>query len=204
MSGAVDELPGGWSLTTLGEVFKWGSGGTPKSTVSAYYHGDIPWAVIGDLNDGMLWETKRTITAEGLHDSTAKMASSGSLLVAMYGSIGKLAIAGRALATNQAIAFARTFPIDVRYVFWYLLSRRRDLSLLGKGGTQQNISQTVLKAFPFVVAPLQEQPRIVAAIEEHLSRLDAAVAALERMREELPRYRAAVLKAACYGKLVET
>ncbi len=49
--------------------------------------------------------------------------------------------------------------------------------------------------------PLAEQRRIVAAIEEHLSRLDAAVGALERVRTALPRYRAAVLKAGCEGAL---
>src|SRR5207249_4795828 len=48
--------------------------------------------------------------------------------------------------------------------------------------------------------PAAEQRRIVAAIEEHLSRLEAAVGALERVRAALPRYRAAVLKAACEGR----
>jgi type I restriction enzyme S subunit len=51
------------------------------------------------------------------------------------------------------------------------------------------------------VPPLAEQRRIVAAIEEHLSRLDAAVAGLKRVQAQLPRYRAAVLSAAVEGNL---
>ncbi len=54
------------------------------------------------------------------------------------------------------------------------------------------------------VAPVNEQRRIVATIEEQFSRLDAGVAALERVRANLKRYRAAVLKAAMEGKLTET
>jgi type I restriction enzyme S subunit len=53
------------------------------------------------------------------------------------------------------------------------------------------------------VAPTSEQKRIVEKIEELLSDLDAGVAALERARANLKRYRAAVLKAAVEGKLTE-
>ena len=53
------------------------------------------------------------------------------------------------------------------------------------------------------VAPLDEQRRIVAKIEELFSDLDAGVAALERAKANLKRYRAAVLKAAVEGKLTE-
>src|SRR5206468_2460966 len=53
------------------------------------------------------------------------------------------------------------------------------------------------------VAPLPEQHRIVAAIEQQFTRLEASVAALQRARTKLKRYRAAVLKAAVEGKLTE-
>jgi len=49
-----------------------------------------------------------------------------------------------------------------------------------------------------------EQRRIVEAIDAHFTRLDAAVSALERVRANLKRYRASVLKAACEGRLVPT
>jgi type I restriction enzyme S subunit len=56
---------------------------------------------------------------------------------------------------------------------------------------------------PFLIPPLAEQRRIVAKIEELFSDLDAGVATLERVRSNLKRYRAAVLKAAVEGKLTE-
>ncbi|MBI1792684.1 MAG: restriction endonuclease subunit S [Chloroflexi bacterium] len=50
--------------------------------------------------------------------------------------------------------------------------------------------------------PLSEQERIVSRIEELLSDLEAGVAALERVRAGLKRYKASVLKAAVTGKLL--
>jgi type I restriction enzyme S subunit len=56
---------------------------------------------------------------------------------------------------------------------------------------------------PFLIAPLAEQARIVAKIEELFSDLDTGVAALKRAKANLKRYRASVLKAAVEGKLTE-
>jgi len=52
--------------------------------------------------------------------------------------------------------------------------------------------------------PLPEQHRIVSALDDYFSRLDAATAALERARRNLVRYRASVLHAAVTGRLVPT
>ena len=196
-------LPNDWVLTTLGEAFKWGSGGTPKRTDTRFYGGNIPWLIIGDLNDGVVTDSQTTITEEGLKESSTKWVEPGSILLAMYGSIGKLGIAGRRLTTNQAIAFTKPDPVDAKYLFYYLMYTRGDLASLGKGATQKNISQTVIKAFPFVLAPQGQQKRIVAEIEKQFSRLDEAVATLKRDKANLKRYKAAALKAAVEGRLVE-
>jgi type I restriction enzyme S subunit len=187
---------------TLADVARWSSGGTPKAGTTAYYGGPIPWAVIGDLNDGVVTSTASTITEAGLSNSSAKVVPTGTLLVAMYGSIGKLGIAGIPMATNQAIACAVPNPdVDTQYLFHYLKSQREDLLLAGKGGAQQNISQTVLKAWPIPVPPLDEQRRLAIwldGIDGHRAsiqdRLAAACAIVDRLR-------GAVLAAACSGRL---
>ena len=167
-----EKLPKGWAWCRLGDCFEWGSGGTPKSTIKEYYDGDIPWLVIGDLNDSYINSSERTITKLGLQNSSAKLVPKGTLLIAMYGSIGKLGIANRELATNQAIAFALENEINMKYLFYYLLSIRSDLNRLGKGATQLNISQTVLKSYPFPIPPLAEQHRIVQQIETYFTAFD--------------------------------
>ena len=88
------DLPQGWKWVTLNDIAEWGSGGTPKSTNPAYYGGNIPWLIIGDLNDGIIKSSTGTITELGLKESSAKKVPIGAILIAMYGSIGKLGIAG--------------------------------------------------------------------------------------------------------------
>ena len=72
------------------------------------------------------------------------------------------------------------------------------------GSTMMHINRGPFLAHPFWIAPLPEQHRIVAAIETHFSRLDAAVAALTRAKANVKRARASVLKAAVEGRLVPT
>lgn len=191
---------------TLGEVAEWGSGGTPKRTELRYFGGSIPWLVIGDLNDGTVSASTTQITEEGLRASAAKWIPQGAVLLAMYGSIGKLGIAGIPLTTNQAIAHAivRDEVVESRYLFWYLRSIRRHLKAAGKGGTQQNISQTVIKALPIPIPPRDIQHQIVDFVEGQISRVDDVMHLLTSARRKLGAYAGSVLAAACHGRLRES
>ncbi len=168
-------IPDGWTWRSLSQIATLGSGGTPTARQAEYYGGPIPWAVIGDLNDGVVRETRLSITDAGLANSSAKMVPTGTILLAMYGSIGKLGIAGQAMATNQAIASIVPGPaVDDKFLFHYLRHQRTLLDAQGKGATQRNISQTILKPWVIPTPPLAEQRRIVEILEGHLSHLDAA------------------------------
>ena len=193
----MSNAPSEWLELTLGEVADWGSGGTPTAGRADYYGGDIPWAVIGDLDDGPLRTTSNTITGKGLAESSAKIVPEGSVLIAMYGSIGKLGLPTGVLATNQAIAFAvpKAGVLDRGYLFWYLMYQRDALAQAGKGVAQKNISQTILKAWPITLPPLDEQRRIVAILEDHLSRLEEGSAGIQRVMRLSVRYRDSTLRA---------
>lgn len=189
-------LPDGWLVKPMTEVVTWSSGGTPKATEKSYYeNGTIPWLVIGDLNDGLVTKAQTKITDAGLTNSNAKMIPPNTLLVAMYGSIGKLGVTGMPCCTNQAIAYARELHgVTTKYMFYYLSLMKPTLISLGKGGTQKNISLTVLKSLNLTVPPFDEQSRIIARIEELFSELDKAVDTLKTTKEQLEVYRQAVLK----------
>lgn len=155
-------------MVPLGEIASLGSGGTPKRSVSSYFGNDYPWLSIADLNDGFVTDAKEGLTTEGLNNSSAKLVAVGSILIAMYGSIGKLGISQVELCTSQAIAFATPHPdiVDRRYLFHFLLSERSSLQRRGRGGTQQNISQGDLKAWRVPLPPLDEQRRIAAILDK--------------------------------------
>ena len=192
-----------WETKKMPDVVKWSSGGTPKATVKEYYeNGDIPWLIIGDLNDGIVNTSATKITELGLNNSSAKLVPAGTLLIAMYGSIGKLGITGMECCTNQAIAFAKEmYGVTTEYMFYYLSLMKSKLISLGKGGTQKNISLTVLNSIDVVVPPITEQQRIVDRIEELFSQLDSAVETLNKTKQQLAVYRQAVLKEAFEGNL---
>lgn len=196
-----NHLPQGWEIKKMPDVVKWGSGGTPKATVREYYeNGTIPWLIIGDLNDGIVTESASKITQAGLENSSAKMIPAGTLLVAMYGSIGKLGITSIECCTNQAIAFAKELHgVTTQYMYYYMMLMKSKLISMGKGGTQKNISQTVLNSLDVIVPPTPEQKRIVSQIEESLSQLDSAVETLKKTKQQLEIYRQAVLKEAFQG-----
>lgn len=72
------------------------------------------------------------------------------------------------------------------------------------GTTRAKLPQGPMREIQLLVPPIDEQHRIVAAIEAHFSRIDAAVAALTRAKANVKRARASVLKAAVEGRLVPT
>jgi len=201
------QLPEGWKKTTLGAEFEWSSGGTPKSGVPAYYeNGSIHWLNISDLNDGLVSYAEKKITELGLQESSAKIVPQGAVLIAIYGSIGKLGINTIPLATNQAICFTKKIPEYIlnKFLFYYLLSIRNQLISMGKGGTQQNISQTVLKGVPFFYPTSKEtQQAIVNKIESLFDEIDEGIGRLKTAAQQIQQYRQSLLKNAFNGEFTK-
>lgn len=180
----------GWKKYTLAEIGTWGSGGTPAKTHPEYYDGDIPWLVIGDLNDGLILKSQNRITELGLRNSSSKLLEIGTVLIAMYGSIGKLGLTGIRCATNQAIAFCNPNPeiVSAEYLMLLLKGIQPDLIGYGQGATQKNISQTILKRHEIKVPSLASQQRIVNSVEEIKSisnSLIRARSANDKLRESV-------------------
>jgi len=202
----VSELSPGWAKIALEELGSWGSGGTPKRTDSRFYlSGTIPWLVIGDLNDGVVTQAQTYITEEGLFNSSAKLLPPNTLLVAMYGSIGKLGITKIECATNQAIAFCIPDQkiIELRYLFHALKHSKNELTAQGQGVAQKNISQTILKAHQIPVAPRREQNLIANKLDALIARVDACRNRLDRVSPILKQFRQSVVNAATSGELTK-
>ncbi len=193
-------------LRPLGELCKTTSGGTPSRSKPQYFEGIIPWVKSGELPDGIVIQNSEYISDEAISNSSAKLLPAGTLLVALYGAtVGKLGILSRPAATNQAVcAIFPSEAIDTKFLFWYLFAKRAWLIGQAAGGAQPNISQGVVRSLLVPVVPLAAQHEIVAEIEKQFSRLDEAVANLQRVKTNLKRYKASVLKDAVEGRLVPT
>lgn len=194
-----------WRFLPIKDFAHTTSGGTPKRGVAEYYNGNVPWVKSGDLNDGYLNKVDEYITELGLEKSSAKLFKPGTLLIALYGAtIGRLSILNFEASTNQAVCgISVPDDVDVKYLFYYLLSIRQKLIDQGKGGAQPNINQQIVKATVVPLAPPEQQKRIVAKIEELFSHIDAGIEALKKTKQLLKQYRQSVLKAAVTGELTK-
>lgn len=199
-------VPDSWCWVRIGELCNVVSGGTPKTSDPRNFEGGtIPWITPADLS-GYSGKTivagRRNITSRGLEASSAQMMPAGSVLFSSRAPVGYVVIAANAVSTNQGFkSFVPPEGVLPDYLYYYL-RRARPLALeLSSGTTFQEISGRRARQIPVALAPSNEQRRIVAKIEELFSDLDAGVAALERARANLKRYRAAVLKAAVEGRL---
>lgn len=175
-------MPEGWRDARLGDVASWYSGGTPTAGTSDYYGGMIPWAVIADLNDGVVIETASSITEAGLAAIGGRVAPVDAVMVSMYGTIGRVGRAGRPMATNQAIAWAVVDRTAVRpeFLMLWLRHSRPVLDLLGRGATQRNINREIIRGITMPIPPLEAQNRIVDLIATVDQMIEASFVVAEK------------------------
>jgi len=195
-------LPEAWRWATIGEVARTSSGGTPSRSNAAYFGGDIPFVKIGDLNDGLITEVAENLTEEGVANSSAKLLPAGTLLMAIYGSIGKLGILGIEATTNQAICAFEPRLVERDFLYWYLRFQRDKLLGSGYGGTQDNISQKFLKPLPIPLPPRDEQRRIVEKITDVMATADESEQELRQALDLTTALRRSALYRAMIGELV--
>jgi type I restriction enzyme S subunit len=190
----------GWSRLPLARLGTWGSGGTPTASRKEFYNnGSIPWAVIGDLNNGIMTDTSSKITRKALASSSAKLIPKNAVLIAMYGaSIGKTAITGIECTTNQAIAhcIVDESVVSAEYFFLVAKSLKKHLIKVGKGAAQPNISQTVLKHLLIDVPQLNAQQIVVSKVNEFMAVCDQLESELKARSEVAEKFARSAVNAA--------
>lgn len=155
----------------LGDLCDIRSGGTPRREESGFYGGPIAWAKIGDLEraDGLVASTEESLTDEGLAAIRGRLFPPGTVLLAMYGSVGKVAVAGTAMATNQAILGIQVRKPELlspEFLRRWLQQIQSKLIFDARGVTQQNISATLVRDLRIPLPPLAEQRQIAAVLDK--------------------------------------
>ena len=170
------EIPENWRWTKLGLIGDWGAGATPDRGKSEYYkNGTIPWIKTGELNDSVITTAEEYITEMALKKCSLRMNKMNDVLIAMYGAtIGKVAIAGFDLTTNQACCACTPFEgIYNYYLFYFLKANKPDFVKQSAGGAQPNISRTKIIDTVFPLPPIEEQQRIVEKLNTILPIIDS-------------------------------
>ena len=116
------EIPENWVWVRMGQIGDWGAGSTPQRGNTNYYNGNILWLKTGELNNGIVYDTEEKVTQKAFQDCSLRMNKIGDVLIAMYGAtIGKLAIVGKELTTNQACCGCTPYLIYNWYLFYPII-----------------------------------------------------------------------------------
>ncbi|MBO1515851.1 restriction endonuclease subunit S [Psychrobacter halodurans] len=158
-------VPNGWKVKSLQDIATISSGGTPSRSQPSYWeNGTIPWVTTAEVNYQTIIDTEQKITKEGLDNSSAKLYSKDTILMAMYGqgkTRGQVAKLGIEASTNQACAAIQlkdNFNVDFYYQL--LASQYKRIRHLANSGGQKNLSSTIIKEILVPTPPLPEQQKI--------------------------------------------
>jgi type I restriction enzyme S subunit len=184
----------GWeksSLVSLLKILK--SGGTPNTSRSDFYGGEIPFVAIEDMSASRkyLWDTVKTLTEEGLKNSNAWIVPKDSLLYSIYATLGIVRINKIPVATNQAILamIVNDEVVNQEYLYYWLEYIRNSIVNLSSQTTQSNLSATTVK--PFIVQHpkgKKEQTQIAAilsTIDRAIEQTEAIIAKQQRIKTGL-------------------
>lgn len=181
--------------TRLKRVASLAAGGTPTVDEPTFWDesGGVPWVSIGDMSDGRPVETtSRRVSATGIASKRLPVGRPGTLLFAMYASIGAVGELAVEATWNQALLGIepRNGLADRRFIRYWLEHLRPTLSALSRSNTQDNLNAEQVGNFPYPMMPPNEQRAIADYLDTETARIDALITKKRRMIELLDERRA--------------
>ena len=164
-------IPEDWEVKKFNKFSKFYSGGTPLTSKSEYYGGEIPFIKSGEIYYD---RTEQFLTQEGLNNSSAKLVYRGDLLYALYGAnSGEVAISQLEGAINQAILCIQQNKDEAETIYLYNYLKLEKSNIINKflQGGQGNLSADIIKNLQIPLPPLPEQKKIA----DCLSTWDCAI-----------------------------
>jgi type I restriction enzyme S subunit len=153
----LGRIPKGWEVGSILRQADLLSGGTPKTDVSAYWNGDIPWASAKDVSqcgEAFLVSTERNITNRGVEESSTKIIPAHTTVVVARGATtGRLTMFGHSMAMNQTCYGLRSrvgAPFSLYCNAKYFIDR---LVQGGHGSIFDTITTSTFEATDVLLAP---------------------------------------------------
>jgi type I restriction enzyme S subunit len=169
-------------LVSLGEVCTVLNGGTPDTKIREFWDGPHAWitpAEMGNLTNPFLAISRRTLSDEGLRNSSAQLLPRHSVIMSSRAPIGHLVINEVPMASNQGCkGLIPNSDLNYKYLYYFLFSNKEYLNSLGSGTTFAEISGTKLKTVQIPLPSLEKQQEIV-------EKLDSAFAEIHTMGEAI-------------------
>ncbi|MGD9792639.1 MAG: restriction endonuclease subunit S [Acidimicrobiia bacterium] len=204
----MTDLPTGWAATTLGDATE-----TTRPICygvlkpGPFVADGVPLVRIVDIADyRLVLDEAHRISHQLDEEFSRSRLQGGEVLLSIQGTVGRAAICPLEAAGANVSRTVAVIDPDRRFVKRYLLFYFWHLSCEGSyeagGTTRASLNISTIREMVVPMPPVAEQERIVTAIEEAFSKLDAGEAALRNVRRLLKRMRESILTAAVTGRLV--
>lgn len=182
-----------WKKYQLSEVINLIGGGTPKTSVSEYWNGEIPWLSVVDFgNKGKyVYETEKYITDKGLKESSTKILKKGQLIISARGTVGELAVLGREMAFNQSCYGITAKELAENDFLYYLLKFNiKQLKQNTHGSVFDTLTRQSFESIEVEIPNLKTQQRIASI----LSSIDDAIELNQQINKTLEEMAIAIFK----------
>ncbi len=171
----LGEIPEGWEVGTLNDAIEILSGGTPRTSESGFWDGDIPWYTAKDapaLSDIFVVTTERAITQAGVDNSSTKILPAGTTIITARGTVGRLACLGIPMAMNQTcygVRGASGYP-DY-FTYWNVRNTVSDLRARTHGTVFDTITRETFKIAETLMAPLDVAEAFESVVKPTMKRI---------------------------------
>lgn len=200
-------LPEGWRWAKMGDVCHLKTGGTPSKSDALNFGGDIKWLVSGDVSQGEISDCMGRITMDGMAKSNAALLPPGSVMIALNGqgkTRGTVALLCVEATCNQSLV--AMIPRDrsellPRFLLYHFQMRYKELRDLTGDSHRSGLNIGILNRLEVILAPFDEQQRIVALIKEQLAAIEQARTAAEAELKAINTLPVALLRRAFNGEL---
>lgn len=163
-----------WKEMKISDLVEVIGGGTPKTTISEYWNGTIPWLSVKDFNTGnrFVYNTEKCISEIGLNNSSTKMLDKGEIIISARGTVGALAQLGKSMAFNQSCYGLRANSITSNdFIYYSLKNIMGSIKQNTHGSVFDTITKDTFDILKISLPPLPEQK----AIAHILSTLDQKI-----------------------------
>lgn len=174
---------GTWKKEMLGKCASMCSGGTPDTKNEKYYGNDYIWISIKDMTSAgkYICSSERGLTEAGLLNCSAKLFPKGTILFAMYASIGECSIAEAECCSSQAIlGIEPDSKLNNEFLYYLLSNSKGYFKSFGQASSQPNLNKGIVQSIVIQIPEIEEQ----AAIVEVLSAADHEIDLLRQDIEQ--------------------
>ena len=182
------EFNGEWETKLINDLAVVIGGGTPDTTIKSYWDGEIQWFTPSEIGKNKYVDSSlRTITEEGLNNSSAKLLPPNTILLSSRATIGECSLSLRECATNQGFQSLVSKKCYVDFLYYLIQTKKRDLIRKSCGSTFLEISANEVRKIQVSVPTDVEQQKIAGL----LSLIDERIATQNKIIEDLKKLKSA-------------